>query len=97
MLELGPGPGYFSPEVARSIPEGRLVLVDIHQEMLNMARKRLEKKGISNVQYVKGYAHSLPADTGSYDVVFLACVLGGVPDKSGCLREVYRVWRPKHR
>lgn len=54
VLEVGPGPGYFSPEVARRIPEGKLVLADIQQEMLDMSRKRLEKEGISNVQYVRG-------------------------------------------
>ena len=33
VLALGPGPGYFSPTVARSVPEGKLVLVDVQQEM----------------------------------------------------------------
>ncbi len=94
VLELGPGPGYFSLEVARSIPEGMLVLVDIQQEMLDMARKRLEKKGISNVQYSMGDAHSLHAVRESYDVVFLASVLGEVSDKRGCLREVHGVLQP---
>jgi len=37
VLELGPGPGYFSPTVARSVPEGKLVLVDVQQEMIGSA------------------------------------------------------------
>ena len=53
VLELGPGPGYFSPAVARSIPKGKLVLVDIQQEMLDMARERLESKGLENVEYYR--------------------------------------------
>ena len=95
VLELGPGPGYFSPEVARSIPAGKLILVDIQQEMLDMARKRLEKRGIANVEYIKGDATSLPVDSESFDVVFLISVLGEVPERNKCLRELYRVLRPK--
>ena len=29
VLELGPGPGFFSAGVARAVPDGRLVLVDV--------------------------------------------------------------------
>jgi uncharacterized protein len=94
VLELGPGPGYFSVEVARSIPKGKLVLVDVQQEMLDMARERLSAKGIVNVEYYRGDATSLPVDSKSFDVVFLVAVLGEVPDRNGALREINRVLRP---
>lgn len=91
VLELGPGPGYFSPEVAQSLPLGNLTLVDVQQEMLDMARERLESMGISNVEYRKGDATSLPVETESFDVVFLVAVLGEVPNRGACLREIRRV------
>ena len=94
VLELGPGPGYFSPETARSLPEGKLVLVDIQQEMLDMARERLTRLGLGNVVYLRGDAASLPAEDESFDVVFLVAVLGEVPDQQACLREIRRVLRP---
>lgn len=94
VLELGPGPGYFSIEIARSIPGGSLVLVDIQQEMLDMVRKRLEEKGIGNVRLIQGDAISLPVESESFDAAMLALVLGEVPDQAGCLREIYRVLRP---
>jgi ubiquinone/menaquinone biosynthesis C-methylase UbiE len=93
VLELGPGPGYFSPEVARSLPKGKLVLVDVQQEMLDMARKRLEGRGIKGVEYHKGDAMSLSVDSQSFDVVFLVAVLGEVPDRNAVLREIGRVLR----
>lgn len=34
VLEVGCGPGYFSPKVARAIPNGELVLTDIQRAML---------------------------------------------------------------
>lgn len=94
VLELGPGPGYFSAEVARAVPEGRLVLVDVQQEMLDMAKKRLDGEGIANVEYRRADAISLPAESESFDVVFLVAVLGEVPDRGACLREIHRVLRP---
>jgi ubiquinone/menaquinone biosynthesis C-methylase UbiE len=34
VLEIGPGPGYFSVEVARRLSQGRLDLFDLQREML---------------------------------------------------------------
>ncbi len=95
VLELGPGPGYFSPEVARSLPDGRLALVDVQEEMLEMAKERLEGKGFANVEYYKADAVSLPLESESFDVVFLVAVLGELPDRSSCLQEIRRVLRPE--
>ena len=39
VLEIGPGPGYFSVDVARRIPNGHLVLLDIQHEMLIKSRR----------------------------------------------------------
>ena len=94
VLELGPGPGCFSLEVARAVPEGRLVLVDVQQEMLDLAKERLDGKGIGNIECRRADPISLPAENESFDVVFLVAVLGEVPDRSACLREIHRVPRP---
>lgn len=94
VLELGPGPGYFSPAVARAVPQGKLVLVDVQDKMLDMAQKRLDGQGIANVEYRQGDALSLPAAARSFDVAFLVAVLGEVPDRAGCLKELLRVLRP---
>ena len=95
VLEVGPGPGYFSPKIARQIPQGKLVLVDVQQEMLNIARKRLEKAGITNAECVHGDIVSLSLSNESFDVAFLVAVLGEVSDQTRSLRELYRLLRPK--
>ena len=94
VLELGPGAGYFSPELARAVPEGKLVLVDVQQEMLDMARERLQGGGFENVEYYRGDAASLPVESKSFDAVFLSMVLGEVPNREACLKEIRRVLRP---
>ena len=60
VLEVGPGPGYFSAEVARRLAEGRLELFDLQRGMLEAARQRLAAAGIHNVGFTQGDARRLP-------------------------------------
>jgi ubiquinone/menaquinone biosynthesis C-methylase UbiE len=94
VLELGPGPGYFSVEITRELPRGGLVLFDLQREMLAKARRRLQRAGEANAAFVQGDGSRLPFRSGSFDVAFLVAVLGEVPDTAGCLRSLRRVLRP---
>lgn len=95
VLEIGPGAGYFSVEVARRVPRGHLTLLDLQPEMLQMTRRKLARSGlIRRTGIVQGDAVHLPFDGDSFDVVFLVAVLGEVPDPAAGLREVARVLRP---
>ena len=94
VLEIGPGPGYYSVEIARGIPHGTLWLLDIQPEMLAMARERLEREGVHNVRYVEGDAMRPPFRSGQFDAALLVAVLGELPDAQGGLSELHRVLRP---
>src|SRR5579872_5076883 len=50
VLEVGCGPGFFSPVIARKIPAGRLILFDIQLPMLDLASARLRSHGIANLR-----------------------------------------------
>ncbi|MFH1943161.1 MAG: class I SAM-dependent methyltransferase [bacterium] len=93
VLEIGPGPGFFSVEVAQCIPEGHLALFDIQKEMLKKVRRKLVKAELENVSFVQGDACGLPYEASVFDVAFLITVLGEVPDAPVCLREIHRVLR----
>lgn len=94
VLELGPGPGYFSDSVARSIPKGYLLLVDLQSEMLQKARQKLARASVRNFGFVQADGRALPVRSGALDCVFLVAVLGEVSDRGSCVREIYRVLRP---
>jgi ubiquinone/menaquinone biosynthesis C-methylase UbiE len=91
VLEIGPGPGYYSPAVAKRIKNGKLTLMDIQIEMLDMAKNRLTKFDIKNVEYLKGNACNIPLANQSFDVVFLVAVLGEIPNQKKCINEIKRV------
>jgi ubiquinone/menaquinone biosynthesis C-methylase UbiE len=94
VLELGPGPGFFSIAVARAIPEGRLALVDIQLEMLQKAQQRLRRAGIQNAGYTQASGSQLPFQSAVFDVAFLVAMLGEVSDPKACLAAVAGALRP---
>ena len=94
VLEVGPGPGFFSIDVARAIPQGRLELVDIQREMLQKARRRLRRAGVRNAGYTQANAVALPFRSDAFDVAFLVAVLGEVSDPKACLTSIADVLRP---
>jgi ubiquinone/menaquinone biosynthesis C-methylase UbiE len=95
VLELGPGPGFFSVEIARRLTSGRLDLFDVQPEMLEKARQRLARAGFSDVGFTTGQAsEGFPFEDNSFDVAFLAAVIGEVPDKQACIRSLGRMLRP---
>lgn len=94
VLEIGPGPGFFSAAVAKAIPSGRLALLDLQPEMLRKARRHVRRAGRTNVHFTAGSASQLPYRRASFDRAFLVAVLGEVPDTAGCIRELARVLRP---
>ncbi len=95
VLEVGPGTGYYTLEMAqRLIPGGTLDVVDIQQEMLDHTTLRAGERGITNIVPTRGDATALPYPDGSFDAAYLTAVLGEIPDQEGALRELRRILRP---
>ena len=91
ILEVGCGSGYFSPALARAVPQGELVLADIQPEMLAIARRRLEKRHITNTTCQLCNGSSFPFADNSFDRIVLVCVLGEIAERSAYLREFARL------
>lgn len=95
VLEIGPGTGYYSPETACRIGHaGRLICLDIQQEMLLETRRRLRAAGFESAEFVQASAEDLPFAANSFDHVLAVTVLGEIPDRSRAVREIRRVLRP---
>lgn len=93
VLELGPGPGYFTAEAASAVgPRGRLLAIDLQREMLVALRERIP--ATATVSIAVADAMHLPLRTAALDGAFLVSMLGEVPDPAAALREVARALRP---
>jgi ubiquinone/menaquinone biosynthesis C-methylase UbiE len=94
VLEIGPGSGYYSLEVARRLPAGRLELFDIQPEMLARCRAKVEAAGLANVGFTTGDGASLPYPDATFDLAYMVTVFGEVHDQDACLRGIRRVLKP---
>lgn len=94
VLEVGCGPGYFSPKVARAIPNGELVLTDIQREMLRKAQKRLSRKNVSNVEYHLSNGIDFPFKDNEFDCIYMVTVIGEIENQEQYVKEFLRILRP---
>jgi ubiquinone/menaquinone biosynthesis C-methylase UbiE len=94
VLELGPGPGYFTPDAVAAVsPGGRVVCVDLQPEMLAILRDRMTALGV-RVDLVAADATCLPLRDAAFDAAYLVAVLGEVPDQQAAVHELARILRP---
>jgi ubiquinone/menaquinone biosynthesis C-methylase UbiE len=95
MLEVGPGTGYYTLDLAEWVgPEGQIDIFDLQREMLDHTVRRARERGIVNVRDTQGDARELSYDDASFDAVVLVAVLGEIPDPDAAMAEVARVLRP---
>ncbi len=95
VLDLGSGGGIDVFLSARRVgPTGKAYGLDMTDEMLQLARRNLEKTGLQNVEFLNGQLESVPLPDESIDVIISNCVINLSGDKRLALREAFRVLKP---
>lgn len=92
VLDLGSGGG-LDAFIARSTvgPHGRVVGIDMTDEMIGLARDNARKLGYTNVDFIHSDIEDIKVESESFDVVLSNCVLNLVPDKKKAFSEIHRV------
>jgi arsenite methyltransferase len=95
VLDLGSGAGLDLLIAGRKVgPEGRVIGVDMTDEMIQKARENIADAGYDNVEVRKGLIEALPVDDASVDWVISNCVINLSPEKDRVFAEIARVLRP---
>jgi ubiquinone/menaquinone biosynthesis C-methylase UbiE len=95
VLDLGSGAGADVLISARRVgATGRVIGLDMTDEMLNLARANARAAGVENVTFIKGYIEAMPLEDASVDVVISNCVINLSADKAKVIAEAARVLRP---
>jgi SAM-dependent methyltransferase len=95
VLDLGSGAGADVLISARRVaPGGRVIGLDMTDEMLELARRNAADARVDNVEFRQGYIEDLPLADATVDVVISNCVINLSADKQKVLREAARVLRP---
>ncbi|PID45441.1 MAG: bifunctional demethylmenaquinone methyltransferase/2-methoxy-6-polyprenyl-1,4-benzoquinol methylase UbiE [Proteobacteria bacterium] len=96
VLDLAGGTGDLAAKFSRIVgSEGKVILSDINESMLEQGRERLTNMGIAgNIEYVQADAEDLPFADNSFDLVTMAFGLRNVTHKENALRSIFRTLKP---
>ena len=95
VLDLGSGAGFDAFLAWRQVgPDGRVIGVDMTDDMLARARENAVNLGAQNVEFRQGQIENLPVEDNSVDFVISNCVINLSPDKSAVFHEIHRVLKP---
>jgi len=96
VLDIAGGTGDLAARFAALVgSEGRVVLADINESMLQVGRDKLLDRGIQgNIEFVQADAQCLPFPDNSFDCITIAFGLRNVTDMDLALRSMLRVLKP---
>ena len=93
-LDIASGTGEPGLTIAKLAPNGRIVLTDLAPEMLDVAVRRAEAQGITNIETKVCSADDLPFDDATFDSVSVRFGYMFFPDVAKATSEFARVLRP---
>lgn len=94
ILDVAAGTGEPGLTMAAMMTNGKVVITDLSEEMLGVAREKAKKRGLDNVETAVCDAGDLPFDDNSFDGI--SCRFGFMffPDMHHTAKELRRVLKP---
>lgn len=92
VLDCAAGTGLFS--LAVSGRAGQVLCTDLSRPMLDQARKKAARRGLTNIVFARRDLLALPEADGAFDVVIAANVLHLLEAPEGAVQELWRVTAP---
>ena len=95
VLDLGSGGGIDVFLASKKVgPTGKVIGLDMTEDMVSRAQSNAFKNGFSNVEFKLGEIENIPLCEQSVDVIMSNCVICLSTDKDRVFREMFRVLRP---
>ena len=95
VVDLGSGGGFDCFIAARQVgPQGRVVGIDMTEEMLGRSRAAAAALQLRNVEFRRGAIEDMPIDDGWADVVISNGVINLCADKRQVFTEIMRALKP---
>src|ERR1700720_4044805 len=82
------------PAAERVGPTGKVLAIDLAQNLLHKGSKRAEAAGLTNIEFRRGDLEVLPFPDQSFDAVISVFGIFFVPDLTGTVRGLWRLLRP---
>ena len=95
VVDLGAGAGIDILLAGKVVgPSGRVIGIDMTDEMIAKASENIAAAGVSNVEVRKGLIEEMPVESDSVDWVISNCVINLSPEKAKVFAEIARVLKP---
>ncbi len=95
VVDVGSGAGFDCFIAAQQVgPGGKVVGIDMLEEMLQKSRASAARMGLTNVEFREGLVEQMPVEDGWADVVISNGVINLCADKKKAFEEIWRVLRP---
>ena len=92
VIDLGSGAGFDAFIVSRIVENnGKVIGIDLSDDMLELARENAKKGNYSNVNFIKGDIEKLPLNSNMAEHVISNCVINLSLNKGAIFKEAYRV------
>ncbi|MGB8232956.1 MAG: class I SAM-dependent methyltransferase [Methanobacterium sp.] len=92
VLEIAPGPGYLSIELAK-LGDYNVTGLDISKTFVEIARNNADQAGV-NVKFIHGDASNIPFDNERFDFIVCTAAFKNFTKPITALNEMYRVLKP---
>jgi len=93
LVDVPVGTGLFTCSRYAEFPNATIVAIDYSMGMLQQARKRFLKHGVSNVHLLRADVANMPVTDDAVDIVLSMAGLHAFADKQGAIKEMRRVVR----
>lgn len=70
VMDLGCGPGFISMQLAKFLPFGKVLGVDVSQKLIDYAEKEREKQGIKNLRFTQNDIYELDLLEKTFDLIY---------------------------
>lgn len=94
VADIGAGSGYYSFRIAPKIPKGKVMAVDIQQEMLDFLKKRSGELGINNVVPHLGKIDAINLPDASLDAALMVDAYHEFSEPAKMLASLFKALKP---
>ena len=94
VADIGAGSGYFSFRIAKLVPEGKVLAVDIQQEMLDIIEATKATEGVTNIDGVKGEIDNPNLPANSIDAAIMVDAYHEFSHPFEMINGIYNALRP---
>jgi len=94
IADIGAGSGYYSFRIAPLVPEGKVIAIDIQQEMLDFLNRQSEKLKIQNVEPHLGSIESIQLPENTLDAALMVDAYHEFSHPAEILASLHKALKP---